>query len=62
MTSLKEFKGIDTFFVSEWLRQKGLENEVFESYHKLRVLFDQCDDQINMLTERFYRDAGKYSY
>ena len=36
-------------------------NEVFESYYKLRVLFDQCDDQINTLTERFYRDAGKYS-
>ena len=33
MTSLEEFKGIDTFFVSEWLRQKGLEklSEIVES-------------------------------
>ena len=38
-----EFKGQDTFFVREWLRQKGLKNlcEIFEIF---RVLYDECDN------------------
>ena len=41
--SFVEFKGQDTFFVLEWLRQKGLENlcEIFEIFH---VLYDECDN------------------
>ena len=41
--SFVEFKGQDTFFVREWLKQKGLENlcEIFEIF---RVLYDECDN------------------
>lgn len=41
--SFVEFKGQDTFFVREWLRQKGLENlcEIFEIF---RVLYNECDN------------------
>ena len=41
--SFVEFKGQETFFVREWLRQKGLENlcEMFEIF---RVLYDEYDN------------------
>ena len=44
--SFEEFKGKDAFFVREWLSQKGLEKlcEIFESLHKLRALYDQCNN------------------
>ena len=39
----EEFKGKDTFFVHKLLRQKDLEKlcEIFESYNKLCVMYDQ---------------------
>ena len=40
----EEFKGKDTFFVHKLLRQKDLEKlcEIFESYYKFYVMYDQC--------------------
>ena len=41
LKSLKE----NTFFVREFSRQKGLETqEIFKSWYKLPVLYDQCDN------------------
>ena len=43
MYRLKSSKEKTTFFVREWLRQKGTEKlcEIFESLYKLRGLYDQ---------------------
>ena len=40
----EQFKGKDTFFAHKLLRQKDLEKlcEIFESYYKLYVMYDQC--------------------
>ena len=53
--SFKEFKGKTLPLSCECLRRKYLEKlcDIYKSYYKLCVLYDQCD---NTLTKRFHRD------
>ena len=60
--SFQKFKGKDTFFVGECLRQKGLE-KLWDICLKANINFVHCtiDATIHTPMKRFYCEVGKHS-